>query len=66
MMLAQLLAGMKDEGGRVLVPHFYDGIEPLSAAEKEALVRAPVNDRMLMNTFWLGHVDGGQAHICLN
>jgi acetylornithine deacetylase/succinyl-diaminopimelate desuccinylase-like protein len=63
MMLAQLLAGMKDEDGRVLVPHFYDGIEPLSAAEKEALARAPVNDRMLMNAFWLGHVDGGGAHL---
>jgi acetylornithine deacetylase/succinyl-diaminopimelate desuccinylase-like protein len=63
MMLAQLLAGMKDEDGRVLVPHFYDGIEPLSAAEKEALARAPVNDRMLMNAFWLGHVDGAGAHL---
>jgi acetylornithine deacetylase/succinyl-diaminopimelate desuccinylase-like protein len=63
MMLAQLLAGMKDEDGRVLVPHFYDGIEPLSAAEKEALARAPVNDRMLMNAFWLGHVDGAGTHL---
>jgi len=63
MMLAQLLAGMKDEDGRVLVPHFYDGIEPLSETEKEALARAPVNDRMLMNAFWLGHVDGNGAHL---
>jgi len=63
MMLAQLLAGMKDEDGRVLVPHFYDGIEPLSTVEKEALARAPVNDRMLMNAFWLGHVDGGGVHL---
>jgi acetylornithine deacetylase/succinyl-diaminopimelate desuccinylase-like protein len=63
MMLAQLLAGMKDEDGRVLVPHFYDGIEPLSAVEKEALARAPVNDSMLMNAFWLGHVDGAGQHL---
>jgi acetylornithine deacetylase/succinyl-diaminopimelate desuccinylase-like protein len=63
MMLAQLLAGMKDEDGRVLIPHFYDGIEPLSAIEKEALARAPVNDPMLMNAFWLGHVDGAGAHL---
>jgi acetylornithine deacetylase/succinyl-diaminopimelate desuccinylase-like protein len=63
MMLAQLLGGMKDEDGRVLVPHFYDGIESLSTAEKEALARAPVNDRMLMNAFWLGHVDGAGAHL---
>src|ERR1700728_2538711 len=61
MMLAQLLAGMKDEDGHVLIPHFYDGIEPLSAIEKEALARAPVNDNMLMNSFWLGRVDGAGA-----
>jgi acetylornithine deacetylase/succinyl-diaminopimelate desuccinylase-like protein len=63
MMLAQLLAGMKDDQGRVLVPHFYDGVAPLSAAEKDALARAPVNDRMLMESFWLGHTDGGGAHL---
>src|SRR5579863_6377186 len=63
MMLAQLLAGMKDEDGHVLVPHFYDGIEPLSSTEKQALARAPVNDRMLMNAFWLGHVDGAGKHL---
>ena len=63
MMLAQLLAGMKDEAGHVLVPHFYDGIAPLTAIEKEALAGAPVNDRMLMDAFWLGHVDGSGAHL---
>lgn len=63
MMLAQLLAGMKDEQGRVLIPHFYDGIEPLTSTEKAAIARAPVNDQMLMDAFWLGHVDGSGAHL---
>lgn len=63
MMLAQLLAGMKDENGHVLVPHFYDGIEPLSTVEKDAIREAPVNDRMLMNAFWLGHTDGSGARL---
>jgi acetylornithine deacetylase/succinyl-diaminopimelate desuccinylase-like protein len=63
MMLAQLLAGMKDENGRVLIPHFYDGIAPLSEGERQALARAPVNDPMLMDAFWLGHVDGDGAHL---
>jgi len=63
MMLAQLLAGMKDESGHVLIPHFYDGIAPLSTLEKQALARAPVNDRMLMDSFSLGHVDGGGEHL---
>ena len=63
MMLAQLLAGMKDDDGHVLIPHFYDGIEPLSAMEKDALADAPVNDAMLMKAFWLGRVDGGGARL---
>ncbi len=63
MMLAQLLAGMKDENGHVLIPHFYDGIAPLSPAEKDALAHAPFNDRMLMDAFWLGHVEGSGAHL---
>jgi acetylornithine deacetylase/succinyl-diaminopimelate desuccinylase-like protein len=63
MMLAQLLAGMKDETGRVLIPHFYDGIAPLSPIEKAALARAPINDPMLMDAFWLGHTENAPAHL---
>jgi acetylornithine deacetylase/succinyl-diaminopimelate desuccinylase-like protein len=63
MMLVQLLAGMKDEQGHVLIPHFYDGIVPLGEAEKQALARAPVNDEKLRQEFALGHVDGGGKHL---
>jgi acetylornithine deacetylase/succinyl-diaminopimelate desuccinylase-like protein len=63
MMLAQLLAGMKDEDGHVLIPHFYDGVAPLSALEKQALKDAPVNDGMLMEAFSLGHTDGSGGHL---
>jgi acetylornithine deacetylase/succinyl-diaminopimelate desuccinylase-like protein len=59
MMLAQLLAGMKDDDGHVLIPHFYDGIEPLSATEQAAIAAAPVNDQKLEEELWLGHVEGG-------
>ena len=63
MMLAQLLAGMKDGNGHVLIPHFYDGIAPLSPIEQAALARAPVNDPMLMQAFWLGHTENAPAHL---
>ena len=63
LMLAQLLAGMKDANGHVLIPHFYDGIAPLSPTEKAALARAPVNDQMLMHAFWLGHTENAPAHL---
>lgn len=59
MMLAQLLAGTKDDSGRVLIPHFYDGIKPLSTLEQEAIAKAPKNDEKLKQELLLGHVDGG-------
>ncbi len=57
MELAQLLAGMKDANGHILIPHFYDGIAPLSPMEKAAIARAPSNDAMLTRSFWLGHTE---------
>jgi acetylornithine deacetylase/succinyl-diaminopimelate desuccinylase-like protein len=59
MMMAQLLASMKDADGRVLIPHFYDGIAPLSDLEKQAIADAPKNDEMLRRGLWLAHNDGG-------
>jgi acetylornithine deacetylase/succinyl-diaminopimelate desuccinylase-like protein len=59
MMLAKLLAGMKDQDGNVLIPHFYDGISPLSTLEKQAIAEAPVNDDALRRELGLGHVEGG-------
>jgi acetylornithine deacetylase/succinyl-diaminopimelate desuccinylase-like protein len=58
MMLARLLASMKDDSGRVLVEHFYDGIEPLSATEKRAIAEAPDVDPELMRELWLGSTEG--------
>jgi acetylornithine deacetylase/succinyl-diaminopimelate desuccinylase-like protein len=63
MMLAQLLAGMKDESGHVRIPGFYAGVEPLGAAEKRALSRAPFHDEQLRQELGLGHVDGGGARL---
>lgn len=57
MMLVQLLASMKDANGRVLVDHFYDGIEPLSQTERRAVEEAPNVDAELMREFWLGSTE---------
>jgi acetylornithine deacetylase/succinyl-diaminopimelate desuccinylase-like protein len=48
---------MKDENGRVLVDHFYDGIDPLSETEKRAIADAPDNDAELMKELWLGSTE---------
>lgn len=58
MMLAKLLASMKDDDGKVLVEQFYDGIEPLSETEKRAIAAAPSVDADLKRELWLGHTEG--------
>ena len=58
LMLAKLLASMKDDNGRVLVERFYDDVEPLSATEKRAIADAPDIDADLMREFWLGSTEG--------
>jgi acetylornithine deacetylase/succinyl-diaminopimelate desuccinylase-like protein len=58
LMLAKLLASMKDDDGRVLVKGFYDGVEPLSDAEKRALAEAPDNDALLKRELALGGSEG--------
>jgi acetylornithine deacetylase/succinyl-diaminopimelate desuccinylase-like protein len=59
MMLARLLATMKDDEGRVTIAHFYDGVEPLSEGEKRAVAEAPDVDHDLMRELWLGRTEGG-------
>jgi acetylornithine deacetylase/succinyl-diaminopimelate desuccinylase-like protein len=49
--LSKLLAGMKDDHGRITVPGFYDDVTPLTATEKEALAEIPGVERTLMKTF---------------
>jgi acetylornithine deacetylase/succinyl-diaminopimelate desuccinylase-like protein len=57
MMLAKLLASMKDDNGRVLIEHFYDGIEPLSASEQRAVADSPDLGPELMREFALGSTE---------
>jgi acetylornithine deacetylase/succinyl-diaminopimelate desuccinylase-like protein len=42
--LARLIAGMRDENGRVTLPGFYDDVRDLSAAERDELSRLPTDD----------------------
>ncbi len=47
MMLAELLASMKDENGKVAIKGFYDDVTPLSASEKKALSEVPSVDAQM-------------------
>ncbi len=58
MMLARLLASMKDDDGRVLINGFYEGAEPLTSTERKAIKDAPKNDKMLEHELGLARVEG--------
>ncbi len=44
MVLAQVLAQMKDRSGRIRIPGFYDDVRPLRDEEREAWKRLPFNE----------------------
>src|SRR5687767_938602 len=45
MVLAQILAQMKDRGGRVKIPNFYDDVRPLRDEEREQWKRLLFNEK---------------------
>jgi succinyl-diaminopimelate desuccinylase len=45
MALCQLLGKLRDKDGRVTVPGFYQGVQPLSAYERKQFARLPFNAR---------------------
>jgi acetylornithine deacetylase/succinyl-diaminopimelate desuccinylase-like protein len=42
--LAEILARLKDEAGRVLIPGFYDAVRPLSEGERAELAKLPFDE----------------------
>jgi acetylornithine deacetylase/succinyl-diaminopimelate desuccinylase-like protein len=58
MMLVKLLSSLKNDSGKVLIDHYYDNIEPLSATEKRAIAEAPDFDEELKKELWLGSTEG--------
>jgi acetylornithine deacetylase/succinyl-diaminopimelate desuccinylase-like protein len=46
-MITHLLAGLRDDAGRILIPHFYDDVAPVSPADRAALAAMPpVEDQL--------------------
>ena len=58
MLLARLLASMKDDAGRVTIAGWYDGVEPLGKAERQAIAEAPAYDDELRSQLGLARTEG--------
>jgi len=62
--LADILAGLKDESGRVAIPGYYDAVRPITDRERADLVRLPIDEEILRKTVGsaeLGGEDGFSA-----
>ena len=58
MLLARLLASMKDERGRVTIRGWYEDVEPLGQAERRALAEAPAYDEELRRELGINRPEG--------
>ena len=61
MMLAELLASMKDATGLVTIAGFYDDVVPLTEADRRAIAAVPAPDAQLRRELGLGWTEGGGA-----
>jgi acetylornithine deacetylase/succinyl-diaminopimelate desuccinylase-like protein len=56
--LAQMLAQMKDRGGRIKIPGFYDDVVPLQEEERQAWATLPFNEKQYKKDFGIPKVFG--------
>jgi acetylornithine deacetylase/succinyl-diaminopimelate desuccinylase-like protein len=45
--IARVIASLRDDSGRILIPHFYDAVRPPTPAEKSALAALPPIEALL-------------------
>ena len=62
-MLAHLLASLRDEEGRILIEGFYDDVRPFTAAQRDALAAMPGTEEQLSGELRLGRTEGGGASL---
>ena len=61
----QIVAKLKDEKGRILIPGIYDDVLPLSDAEKESLERLPFDPEAFMKEIGLKALVGEEGYSTL-
>ena len=57
-MLARLIAGLRDDDGKILIPGIYDDVVPPTPADKAAIAAMPANEAELRRSLGLGRSIG--------
>jgi acetylornithine deacetylase/succinyl-diaminopimelate desuccinylase-like protein len=63
--LAQMIAQMKDRGGRIKIPGFYDAVKPLQDEERQAWASLPFNEKKYRKDFGIPKVFGETGYSTL-
>ncbi|WP_428395706.1 dipeptidase [Lichenicoccus sp.] len=63
--LAAIIAGLRDERGRVTLPGFYDGVQDLPAAIRDAWKQIGLTDAAVLGAVGLSHPAGEQGYSAL-
>ena len=61
MMIATLLASMRDDDGRIRIAGYYNDVIPVSAAEHRAVAQLPTYDSTLRVALGLNHTEAANA-----
>ena len=59
--LANLIASMRNDDGRILIAHFYDDVAPITPAERRALANIPAVDSAMRVETQLGATEAKNA-----
>jgi acetylornithine deacetylase/succinyl-diaminopimelate desuccinylase-like protein len=65
LVLAQVLAQMKDRGGRIKIPGFYDDVVPLKDEERRAWATLPFNEKQYKKDFGIPKLFGETGYTTL-
>ena len=65
LVLAQMLAQMKDRGGRIKIPGFYDDVVPLREEERQEWARLPFNEKQYRKDFGIPKLFGESDYTTL-
>jgi acetylornithine deacetylase/succinyl-diaminopimelate desuccinylase-like protein len=63
--LAQMIAQMKDRGGRIRIPGFYDDVAPLTDEERRAWAALPFNEKQYRKDFGIPKLFGETGYTTL-
>src|ERR1700675_253981 len=63
--LSQMIAQMKDRGGHIKIPGFYDDVVPLKDEERQAWTSLPFNEKQYKKTFGIPKLSGETGYTTL-